>query len=252
MALEPSSETWHVANDTIGIQELITRLAPALIVLEATGGDEIPVTAALASAGLLVVVPNPRQVRDVAKACGRLAKTDALDARLLARFAAQVRPAPRPLPSAAAQLLDALVTRRRQLVEMHAAETHRLGVARGPLQRDIRQHLRWLERRLTDVDAALEAAIQASPIWRAKKDDLLQRVPGVGRVVSRTVLAELPELGQLSRREMVALVGVALLNRDSGQRRGSRVTWGGRASVRAVLSMGALAATRANPVIRAF
>jgi transposase len=253
-ALEPSGEVWRVPNDAAGIPDLVTRLvplAPTLIVLAATGGYEIPITAALASAGLPVVVTNPRQVRDFAKACGRLAKTDVLDARLLARFAAQVRPTPRPLPSAAAQLLDALVTRRRQLIEMLTAETNRLGVARGPVQRDIRQHIRWLERRLHDVDAELEAAIQASPIWRAK-DDLLQSVPGVGRVVSRTLLAELPELGQLSRREIAALVGVAPLNRDSGQRRGSRLVWGGRAPVRAVLYMSALVASRANPVIRSF
>jgi transposase len=254
LALEPSGEAWSVTNDAAGIQDLASRLAPlgpTLIVLEATGGYEAAVTATLASAGLPVVVTNPRQVRDFAKACGRLAKTDALDARILARFAAQVRPAPRPLPTEAAQLLDSLLTRRRQLVEMLTAETNRLGVARGPVRRDITQHIRWLKRRLADADGELKAAIQASPVWRAK-DDLLQSVPGVGRVLSLTLLAELPELGRLSRREIAALVGVAPLNRDSGRRRGPRVVWGGRAPVRAVLYMGALAATRANPVIRAF
>jgi len=254
LALEPSGEAWSVPNDAAGIQDLLSQivpLGPTLIVLEATGGYEAAVTATLASAGLPVVVTNPRQVRDFAKACGRLAKTDALDARILARFAAQVRPAPRPLPTEAAQLLDALLTRRRQLVEMLTAETNRLGVARGPVRRDITQHIRWLQRRLADADGELKAAIQASPVWRAK-DDLLQSVPGVGRVLSLTLLAELPELGRLSRREIAALVGVAPLNRDSGRRRGSRVVWGGRAPVRAVLYMGALAATRANPVIRGF
>ncbi len=254
LALEPSGEAWSVTNDAAGSQDLVSRLAPlgpTLIVLEATGGYEAAVTAALASAGLPVVVTNPRQVRDVAKACGRLAQTDALDARLLARFAAQVRPTPRPLPTEAAQRLDALLTRRRQLVEMRTAETNRLGVARGPVRRDITQHIRWLERRLKDVDGELKAAIQASPVWRAK-DDLLQSVPGVGRVLSLTLLAELPELGRLSRREIAALVGVAPLHRDRGRRRGPRLVWGGRAPVRAVLYLGALAATRATPVIRAF
>ena len=207
LALEPGSEVWSVTNDGAGVQELVSRLvplAPTLIVLEATGGFEAAVVAAIASAGLPVVVANPRQVRDFAKACGRLAKTDAIDARILARFAERVRPAPRPLPTEAAQLLDALLTRRRQLVEMLTAETNRLGFARGPVRRDINAHIRWLERRLGDVDGELAAAIQASPVWRAK-DDLLQSVPGVGRVLSLTLLAELPELGRLSRREIAAL-----------------------------------------------
>jgi transposase len=254
LALEPSGEVWSVTNDAAGIHELVSRLAPlapALIVLEATGGFEAAIAAALVSAGLPVVVANPRQVRDFAKACGRLAKTDAIDARILARFAERVRPAPRPLPTEAAQLLDALLTRRRQLVEMLTAETNRLGFARGPVRRDISQHIRWLERRLDAADGELQRAIEASPVWRVQ-DDLLQSVPGVGRVLSLTLLAELPELGQLSRREIAALVGVAPLNRDSGRRRGKRLVWGGRAPVRAVLYMAPLAATRANPVIRAF
>lgn len=254
VALEPGGEVRSVTNDGAGVPELVSRLAPlapTLIVLEATGGFEAAVVAALASAGLPVVVANPRQVRDFAKACGRLAKTDAIDARILARFAERVRPVPRSLPTEAAQLLDAILTRRRQLVEMLTAETNRLGLARGPVRRDISAHIRWLERRLGNVEGELAAAIQASPVWRAK-DDLLQSVPGVGRVLSLTLLAELPELGRLSRREIAALVGVAPLNRDSGQRRGKRLVWGGRAPVRAVLYMGALAATRANPVIRGF
>lgn len=254
LAVEPGGEAWSVPNDAGGIQEVVSRLAPlapTLIVLEATGGFETAVAAALASAGVPLVVTNPRQVRDFAKACGQLAKTDAIDARTLARFAERVRPAPRPLPSEAAQLLDALLTRRRQLVEMLTAESNRLGFARGPVRRDIAQHIRWLERRLKDADGELKAAIQASPVWRTK-DDLLQSVPGVGRVLSLTLLAELPELGRLSRREIAALVGVAPLNWDSGRRCGKRVIWGGRTQVRAVLYMGALAATRANPVIHAF
>ena len=254
LAVQPSGEAWTVTNDAAGIQELVSRvvpLAPTLIVLEATGGFEAAVTAALGSVGLPIVVINPRQVRNFAKALGQLAKTDAIDARTLADFAERVRPAPRPLPTEAAQFLDALLTRRRQLVDMLTAETNRLGFARGLVRRDITQHIRWLERRLGDVDGELRTAIQTSPVWRAK-DDLLQSVPGVGRVVSLTLLAQLPELGRLTRREIAALVGVAPLNRDSGQWRGKRFVWGGRAPVRAVLYMGALAATRANPVIRAF
>jgi transposase len=254
LAVEPSKETWTVPNDAAGIRELISRLvplAPTLIVLEATGGFEVAVTAGLASVELPIVVVNPRQVRDFARALGQLAKTDAIDARTLACFADRVRPAPRPLRTEAAQLLDALLTRRRQLVEMVTAETNRLGLARGPVRRDITQHIRWLKRRLDDVDGELRAAIEASPVWRTK-DDLLQSVPGVGRVLSLTLLAQLPELGRLTRREIAALVGVAPLNRDSGQWRGNRMVWGGRASVRAVLYMATLAATRANPVIHAF
>ena len=237
LAVQPSGEAWTVTNDAAGIQELVSRvvpLAPTLIVLEATGGFEAAVTAALGSVGLPIVVINPRQVRNFAKALGQLAKTDAIDARTLADFAERVRPAPRPLPTEAAQFLGALLTRRRQLVEMLTAETNRLGFARGPVRRDITQHIRWLERRLGDVDGELRTAIQTSPVWRAK-DDLLQSVPGVGRVVSLTLLAQLPELGRLTRREIAALVGVAPLNRDSGQWRGKRLVWGGRAPVRAVL-----------------
>jgi len=252
--VEPSGEAWVVTNDAAGIQELVSRLAalaPSLIVLEATGGYELAVTAARASVGLPIIVVNPRHVRHFAQALGQLAKTDAIDARTLAGFAQRVRPEPRLLPSEAAQLLDALLTRRRQLIEMLTAETNRLEFARGPVRRDITRHIRWLERRLDDVDGELSTAIQTSPVWQAK-DDLLRSVPGVGRVMSLTLLAQLPELGRLTRREIAALVGVAPLNRDSGQRRGKRLVWGGRASVRAVLYMSALAATRANPVIRAF
>lgn len=254
VAVEPSREIWAVTNDAAGIEEVISRLvrlAPTLIVLEATGGFEAAVTAALASVGLPIIVVNPRQVRDFAKALGQLAKTDTIDARTLACFAERVRPAPRPLPTEAAQVLDALLTRRRQLVEMLTAETNRLGLARNPVRRDITQHIRWLKRRLHDVDAELRTSIQASPVWRAQ-DNLLQSVPGVGPVLSLTLLAELPELGRLTRREIAALVGVAPLNRDSGELHGRRLVWGGRASVRAVLYMATLAATRANPVIRAF
>jgi len=253
-ACRPSGETGTVPNAEAGIRDLVARcqtLGPALIVLEATGGYEAAVVAALATASLPVVVANPRQVRDFAKATGHLAKTDALDAHILALFAERVRPALRPLPDDAVQALDALLTRRRQLVEMLTAERNRLLVARPPVQRELQQHIRYLERRLRDADDELHTAVKASPLWRVK-DDLLQSVPGVGRVVSLTLLAELPELGRLSHKEIAALVGVAPLNRDSGTLRGKRLVYGGRAPVRAALYMAALVASKCNPVIRAF
>jgi len=253
-ACQPRGESGTVPNADDGIRELVTRcqaLTPTLIVLEATGGYEAALVAALATAGLPVVVANPRQVRDFAKATGQLAKTDALDAQVLALFAERVRPVPRPLPDAAIQALDALLTRRRQLVEMLTAERNRLLIARSAVRRDLHQHIRFLERRLREADDDLHTAVKASPAWRVK-DDLLQSVPGVGRVVSLTLLAELPELGRLSHKEIAALVGVAPLNRDSGTLRGKRLVYGGRAPVRAVLYMAALVASKCNPVIRAF
>ena len=253
-AARPSGETGTVPNDEDGIRVLVERcqaLATTLLVCEATGGYEAALVAALATAGLPVVVANPRQVRDFAKATGQLAKTDAIDAQVLALFAERVRPAPRPLPDEAVAALDALLTRRRQLVEMLGAERNRLLIARPAVQRDLQQHIRFLERRLREADDDLHTAVKASPVWRVK-DDLLQSVPGVGRVVSLTLLAELPELGRLSHKEIAALVGVAPLARDSGTLRGKRLVYGGRAPVRAVLYMAALVASRCNPVIRAF
>ena len=253
VALRPSAERWAVANDDAGIATLVDRLGaltPALIVLEATGGLELPLTGALA-VGLPVVVVNPRQVRDFAKATGKLAKTDALDAAVLAQFAEAVRPALRPLPDAALQALSALLARRRQLLEMRTAEQNRLGMARPPVRKGIRAHIAWLDRHLAQTDNDLARAIRESPVWR-EKDDLLQSAPGVGPGLARTLLADLPELGTLNRKQIAALVGVAPLNRDSGTLRGRRSVWGGRAHVRAALYMSALAATRYNPVIRAF
>jgi transposase len=253
-ACRPIGETGIVTNDDPGIRALVTRcqgLAPALIVLEATGGYEAAVVAALAAAGLPVVVANPRQVRDFAKATGQLAKTDALDAQILALFAERVRPAPRPLPDDTVRALDALLTRRRQLLGMMTAERNRLLIAPPAVRRDLQQHIRFLERRVREADDDLHTAVKASPAWRVK-DDLLQSVPGVGRVVSLTLLAELPELGRLSHKEIAALVGVAPLARDSGTLRGKRLVYGGRAPVRAALYMAALVASRCNPVIRAF
>jgi transposase len=254
VVVRPSGACWQLPNEDAAIKTLVARLAalpPTLLVLEATGGFERAIVAALAGAGLPVVVANPRQVRDFARATGQLAKTDAIDAAVLALFAERVRPEPRPLPDTAAQALDALLTRRRQLLEMLVAEKNRLGLARSPIRRGITQHIRWLERQLADVDGELGRLIEQSPVWRAK-DDLLQSVPGVGPVLSRTLLGELPELGQLNRKQIAALVGVAPLACDSGSLRGRRIVWGGRAPIRTVLYMGALVAARHNPVIRRF
>ena len=250
----PDNAAWTAPNDAPGITATVDRMcavAPTLIVLEATGGDETPLVAALAAAGLPVVVANPRQVRDFAKATGQLAKTDRLDAQLLALVAERVHPTPRPLPDAAVQHLEGLMTRRRQLLDMVTAARHRLEHASASIRRNITAHLRWLERRVAAVDRDLGDTIQKSPVWRAK-ENLLRTVPGIGPVVSRTLLADLPELGRLNRKQIAALVGVAPLARDSGTLRGKRTVWGGRAPVRAVLDMGALVATRRHPVLRAF
>lgn len=241
----------HTESALATLVEQLRALSPTLIVLEATGGMEIPLTSALATAGLPVVVVNPRQVRDFAKASGRLAKTDALDAQVLAQFAEVMRPQPRPLPDAEARALAALLTRRRQLVEMLTAENNRLLSASSPIRKRVRTHIVWLERELEHTNTDLAEAIRQSPVWR-EKDELLQSVPGVGPVVTSTLLASLPELGMLTNKQIAALVGVAPLNRDSGTLRGRRTVWGGRAQIRAVLSMGALVAARFNPVIRAF
>ena len=258
VATRPAQERWTVANDERGTRTLVERLLqqpPELIVLEATGGYELLCVAALGAAGLPVVVVNPRQVRDFAKATGQLAKTDRIDADILALFAERVRPAVRPLPDAEAQELDALLARRRQLLEMLQAERNRLGQVFGrgklPVKKSLKSHITYLERELRITDTDLAELVRQSPVWR-ERDDLLQSVPGVGRVLSLTLLADLPELGRLSRRQIAKLVGVAPLSRDSGTVRGHRFVQGGRASVRAVLYIGALVATRRNSLIRAF
>jgi transposase len=238
----------HEESAIATVVEQLCALSPTLIVLEATGGMEIPLTSALATAGLPVVVVNPRQVRDFAKARGHLAKTDALDAQVLAQFAEMMRPQPRPLPDAEARALTALLTRRRQLVEMLTAEKNRLLSAPSPIRTRLRTHITWLERELQSTNTTLAEAIRQSPVWR-EKDELLRSVPGVGPVVTSTLLANLPELGTLTHKQIAALVGVAPLNRDSGTLRGRRTVWGGRAQVRAVLYMGAIVAARFNPVI---
>jgi transposase len=254
IAVRPSGERWAVPNDTIGIGTLVDRLQTlhsTLIVLEATGGLERAATAALATAGLPIVVVNPRQARDFARATGQLAKTDALDARALAHFADVIRPTPRPLPDAQTQELRALLGRRQQLIGMRTAEQNRLAGTSEYLAKDIEAHIAWLNARIATLDDDLETLLRASPLWR-ENDDLLQSAPGIGPVCARTLVLELPELGTLTRQQIAALVGVAPLNCDSGTLRGRRLIWGGRAHVRTVLYMGTLVATRYNPRIKAF
>ena len=254
----PAPAPWTAANDAAGVRDTVARLtalAPALVVLEATGGYELALVAALSAAGLPVVVVNPRQVRGFARATGQLAKTDRIDAGVLALFGERVRPEVRPLADEALHALDALLTRRRQLLEMLQAERNRLGQATGaharPVRQSLKQHVAYLERELRVTDSELERRVRASPAWR-EHEDLLRSVPGVGRVTALTLIGELPELGRLTRQQIAKLVGVAPMARDSGTLRGRRTVGAGRASVRAVLYMAALVATRRNPVIRAF
>jgi len=254
VAVRPSGDMLTVRHDESGIAGLITRLQawqPTAVVLEATGDLECTVVSALAAAGLPVHVVNPRQVREFARATGRLAKTDALDAQILAQFGEVLRPAPRSLPDEATQALSADLARRRQLLEMLIAEKQRHSQAAARLKPGIATPIAWLTAELQRVDADLTLAIRHSPVWR-EQDDLLQSMPGVGPGLSRTMLAELPELGTLSSQQLAALVGIAPLNRDSGTLRGKRTIWGGRAVVRTALYMAALAATKWNPVIKAF
>jgi transposase len=243
----------RVANDVAGIATLVAQLTaqrPRLIVLEATGGYETAVTAALVAAGLAVAVVNPRQVRDFARATGQLAKSDALDARVLALFAARVQPPSRPLPEAVAAALAALLARRRQVLEMRTAEQQRRSHLTPRLRPALDAHVVWLSQQLAELDRELDRTLRESPVWR-EKEDLLRSIPGIGPVVAPTLLGELPDLGRLDRWEVAALAGVAPLNQDSGQRRGKRRTWGGRAPVRAARSMAAVTAIRCNPTIRA-
>lgn len=255
VAVRPSGEHWQVSNDAGGIEDLIARvqdLGVRVIVLEATGGYERTVAAGLAGAELPVAVVNARQVRDFAKATGRLAKTDQIDAAVIAHFAEAVGLEPRAVPTAEAAAMTALVERRHQLQVMLTAEkTRRQQATTSVVRSRIGAHITWLQAELEEVDRGLGEAIQASPLWR-ERDMLLQTVPGVGPVVAHTLLSELPELGTLSRQAIAALVGVAPLNRDSGMMRGKRTIWGGRARVRSTLYMAAVVASRFNPVIRAY
>lgn len=261
IATRPEGEPWVAQNDESGVRSVVARLAaepPTLIVVEATGGFETLCVAALGAAHLPVVIVNPRQVRDFAKATGQLAKTDAIDAKVLALFAERVRPEVRPLPDARVRDLEAVIARRRQLIDMLTAERNRLGLAIGPHQRavkkSLKKHIGYLERELAMTDTDLTQLVRESPELR-ERDDLLQSVPGIGPVVARTLLAELPELGQLDRRAIAKLVGIAPMNRDSGRWRGRRMIQGGRAPVRNALYMAVLVATRrntGNTTIRAF
>jgi transposase len=244
-------DVFFVTHDDAGIDTLISRLLeehPVLVILEATGGFERAVVGALAAEGLPVAVVNPRQVRDFARATGQLAKTDTLDARVLARFAEAVRPAPKPLPDEEIRALQEILARRRQLLGMLTAENNRLHSASKPVAKRIAAHVRWLEKELERTNRDLDGAIKGSPTLR-ENEALLRSVPGVGPVLARTLLAEVPELGTLTHKRLAALVGVAPLNRDSGTLRGRRSVWGGRAEVRAALYMGALVAARRNPAI---
>jgi transposase len=254
LACRPEDTRWRVANDNAGIAQCLAQLRqlkPTLIVLEATGGWQGSLVVALAVSKLPFAVMNPRQIRDFAKATGELAKTDALDAGVIAHFAAAVRPTPRPLPDQTTQQIDALLQRRRQLLEILVAERHRVALAHPAVRDSLARHMDDLQGLINSMDEEVAAIIRTSPAWR-EKDDLLQSAPGIGPVLSATLQAALPELGRLNQREIAKLVGVAPLNDDSGKRSGTRHIRGGRAAVRAVLYMATLTATRFNPVIKAF
>lgn len=254
LCIEPAGETLHVDYDDKGISQAVKRLvevSPTLIVMEATGGLEMRLAGELSAKSLPVAIINPRQARDFAKATGQLAKTDSVDAATLAAFARAIRPAVRPIKGADTRALDDLVTRRRQLVDMRVQETLRLGTASKIQKKSLAAHITWLDKRITDLDDDLTKRLRASDIWKTK-DDLLRGIPGIGAVTSLTMLAKCPELGQLNRREIAALAGVAPLARDSGKHRGKRFIWGGRADVRAVLYMATISAIRFNSRIKPF
>lgn len=254
IVMRPGGSRESIPNQEAQIGELVRRLSTlrvTLLVVEATGGVERRIVRALAAAELPVIVVNPRQVRDFAKATGRLAKTDKIDAEILAHFGEAVRPALRAVPEPASEELRALITRRRQVTEMLTAETNRLAHSAKAVRKRIEAHIRWLEAELDRVDSELDQSIQQSAIWR-EQEELLKSVPGIGPVISRTLLAELPELGKLNRKQIAALVGVAPLNWDSGTLRGRRAIWGGRSAVRAALYMAALVASRRNSTIQDF
>lgn len=255
VGLVPEDKTWKTPHDHGGIGVLVERLiamSPELVILEATGGLEVALAAAIGAAGLPVVVINPRQVRDFAKASGRLAKTDRIDALVLANFGRSMRPQVRPLKDEQTQELKALHTRRLQMVEMLTAEKNRLGRApSGRVRKDIQRHIAWLEKRVKEADKDLQDLIKNTPIWR-EKDAIIRSVPGAGPGLSSTLLCELQELGTLNHKRIAALVGLAPFNCDSGKYRGQRRIWGGRARVRSALYMSTLAAIRFNPLIKTF
>ena len=252
--LWPADQSWHVAMGSGALEQWVAQLPGgiSLAVIEVTGGREKRTVAALMGAGIPVAVVNPKRARSFAEALGQEAKTDPLDARMIARFAAAVQPQPRPVPAAEQALLGELLTRRRQLIETRVAESNRLGTVQAPpVRRSLQAHLQWLDRQIQDLDRQIDDQIRQSPTWR-ENEEILRSAPGVGRVCSRTLLAHLPELGTLSRRQIAALAGVAPFTRQSGKWRGRRFIGGGRPAVRAALYMATLAATRFNPVIAAF
>lgn len=255
VCIEPVGQALHIIYNDAGIGDIVNRLEeirPTLIVIEATGGLEMRIATELAGNGLPVAVINPRQARDFAKATGQLAKTDKVDAAMLAEFARAIRPQVRPLKDMDTRAMNDLVSRRRQLIDMRVQETLRLGTAASkPLEKSLNKHIVWLDKRITEIDNDLTKRLRNSDAWRTK-DDLLRGIPGVGAVTTLTMLAKCPELGTLNRREIAALVGVAPLANDSGKHRGKRFVWGGRADVRAVLYMATVSAIRCNDTIKTF
>lgn len=254
IAVYPTEKFFCVPNNQSGLDKLIKEIRdiqPELIVLESTGGYESFAASTLHVAGLPVVIINARQIRDFAKSVGKLAKTDAIDALVIARFAKAVRPDVRPLKDSINQELTALVTRRRQIVEMIVAETNRLARAPKRNRRDIQAHIHWLQKRLSQINTDIKGEIRNSPVWR-EKDQILQSAPGVGPTTSAMLISSVPELGQLNRKKIAALIGVAPLNCDSGRFKGRRKIWGGRAHVRSALYMSTLSAIQFNPIIRQF
>jgi transposase len=254
VAVNDDNRHWSFRNSPSGIEkaiETIKKFKPELVVLEATGSYEIPFAAAAGIAGMPVVVANPRQIRDFAKSTGTLAKTDEIDAKVMAHFGEAIKPTPRVMPDEMTREFGELVARRRQIIGMITAEKNRLEHAIKAVRQNIQSHIEYLEKDLADIDKDLKQKVQDSPLWR-EKDKLLQSVPGVGPNLSATIIAELPELGCMNRKQIAALVGVAPLNRDSGTLHGRRTSWGGRRQVRNVFYMATLAASRHNPIIKAF
>lgn len=252
--LRPSGQQFQLKNQASGIIEFIQQLQAfeiQQVILEATGGFELEVAQALQAQGFAIAIINPRQARDFAKASGKLAKTDRIDAAVLAHFGEAMQPAVTVLASAHEQTLQEAVTRRRQLVEMLTAEKHRQSSLRGKMRQNVDEHVEWLEKRIAQLDDEIEQLTQVQEQWRSHRA-LLTSVPGIGKVIATTLIAALPELGQVSDKRISALVGVAPLNRDSGKYRGTRTIWGGRANVRAALYMGTLVAVQHNPVLKAF
>ena len=250
----PSGTSFSFAQSDIGLKELIATLrsmSPELVTMEATGGFEASAAAALTAGGIPVAVVNPRQIRNFARAIGVLAKNDNVDAKVIALFAEATKPQLRQFPDEQTKQLHELLKRRAQLVEMLAMEKNRLGMSSGAVARNIKQHVKWLSAQISDLNGDIENFIRNSPVWR-EKEDILKSVPGVGPVLAASILAFLPEIGKLNRRQITSLVGLAPFDRDSGYYHGRRKIWGGRSNIRSVLYMGALTATRCNPVMKAF